>query len=208
MIGCRPFTIEEEEAFLKYLGKRRYGARDVALITFGIQTGFRIAEILSVRRKDIIQGGKMVDTVYMSRYNMKGGKGEKKGGTTGRGMPLTEKTKKALQKLINWLDEKGYTDEDDYIFQGQRAGNTHIAGNGVWRLMSGVADKLGITGKIGTHTMRKTFADRIYAKLLTIENCDALRTLGKGMGHANINNTDKYLSFRETELVDAIHSVF
>ena len=81
MIGCRPSTIEEEAAFLKYLAKRRYGARDVALITFGIQTGFRIAEILSVRRKDIIQGGKMVDTVYMSRYNMKGGKGEKKGGT-------------------------------------------------------------------------------------------------------------------------------
>lgn len=34
------------------------------------------------------------------------------------------------------------------------------------------------------------------------------QTLGKGMGHANINNTDKYLSFRETELVGAIHKVF
>jgi len=40
------------------------------------------------------------------------------------------------------------------------------------------------------------------------KNADALRILQAGLGHENINNTIKYLSFNETELVEAIQAVF
>ena len=74
--------------------------------------------------------------------------------------------------------------------------------------MSGTAKKLGITSKIGTHSMRKTFANRIYQNLLDNNNADALRIVQAGLGHDNINNTVKYLSFREDTLNQTITEVF
>lgn len=67
---------------------------------------------------------------------------------------------------------------------------------------------LGITSKCGTHSMRKTFAARIYQNLLDKGNADALRILQAGLGHENINNTIKYLSFNEAPLVEAMGEVF
>ena len=55
MLGCEPFTPEQERALLDYFSKRRYAERNVAILTFGIQTGFRISEILALRRRDIEQ---------------------------------------------------------------------------------------------------------------------------------------------------------
>ena len=208
MIGCEPFTVEQEKRLMEYFSKRRYAERNIALLTFGIQTGFRISEILSLTRGDVIKGDKMVDRVYMRRYNMKGGKGDKRGGTHGRAMLLTDNTKKALKAQLDYIAKRGYTNNDDFVFQGQRSGNTPIAGNGVWRMISGACDDLEISGKMGTHSMRKTFAARIYDNLLGRDRCDALRVLAAGLGHENINNTTKYLSFREDELISAIQEVF
>jgi len=45
-------------------------------------------------------------------------------------------------------------------------------------------------------------------KLLDDNNADALRILQAGLGHENINNTIKYLSFKEDDLIEAIQCVF
>jgi site-specific recombinase XerD len=150
----------------------------------------------------------MVDRVYIERKDIKGGTGTQKKGVRGRSMVLTKKTKKALSALVSALDKQGYTEPDDYLFQTQRSGNHALNPNGFWRAMKDAKLALGFTGKIATHSMRKTFADRVYTELLTHDGCDAMRTLGKALGHENLNNTDKYLSFREDELVGAINKVF
>lgn len=208
MKGCEPFSLEDEAKLMRYFSKRRHAKRNIALLTLGMQTGFRISELLSIRRRDIVKAGKIVDRVYMAKSHMKGGKGEKHRGTSGRAMLLTDKTKKALNAQLNELNKMGYTEDHNFVFQNQFRQDYPISRNGVWRLLNKAARDIGLTGKVGTHSMRKTFAGRIYDELLTLKNCDALRTLAKGLGHENINNTDKYLSFRETELVGAIQRVF
>lgn len=208
MIGCEPYTPEKEKELLEYFSKRRYSERNVALLTFGIQTGFRISEILSLRRRDLVQNGNIVDKVYMKRKNMKGGKSEKASGTHGRAMLIMPPTQKVLKVQVGWLDDNGYTEPDDYFFQTQRAGNCHIDKNGFWRQLREAKIALGWTGKFGTHSMRKTFAARIYADLIDKGNADALRILQAGLGHENINNTIKYLSFKEDDLIEAMQSVF
>jgi len=78
-----------------------------------------------------------------------------------------------------------------------------------WRILNYAAKELGMTIKVGTHSMRKTFAARIYSNLVdTKKNADALRILQAGLGHENINNTIRYLSFREDDLNEAISDVF
>jgi len=204
MLGCEPFTPEQEKMLLDHFKGKKYAERNIALLTFGIQTGFRIAEILSLTIGDVLRQGKIVDNVYVQRKNMKGGKSTEKK-TYGRSMILAKRTKVALQTLIDSMECQ---DPDQYLFQGNRDGNTPFCTRSVWRLLSQTAKKLGITSKIGTHSMRKTFANRVYQNLLDKNNADALRIVQAGLGHENINNTIKYLSFREDKLNQAINEVF
>lgn len=208
MLGCEPFTPEHEKTLIEYWSKRRYAERNIGILTFGIQTGFRISEILALTRGDFIKNGKMVDRIYMRKYNMKGGQAEHNRGIHGRAMLLMAKTKKAIQAQLDYIEGRGYTDPTDFVFQTQRAGNQSLAGNGFYRTMADAKVALGWTWKMATHSMRKTFAARIYQNLLDGKNCDALRILQAGLGHENINNTIKYLSFKEDELIEAIQAVF
>lgn len=208
MLGAEPFTPEHERQLIEYWSKRRYAERNIAILTLGIQTGFRITAILSLRRRDVLKNGNMVDRIYMQRYNTKGGKGIHKGGVHGRSIPITKKTKDALWDQLRWLDAHGYTDPNDFMFQTQRAGNEALNGNGYWRTLYDAKNALGWTWKLSTHSMRKTFAARIYQNLLDKGENDALRILQAGLGHENINNTIKYLSFKEDGLIDAINEVF
>ena len=144
----------------------------------------------------------------MQRYNIKGGKGAKKGGTHGRAMLLMDNTKKALQEHIDYMDKQGFTADGDYMFQTQRDGNRPLNANGFWRCLYESKKVLGWTWKIGTHSMRKTFAKRVHDNLLGKGNPDALRILKEALGHENINNTIKYLSFDEGPLVEPLLDVF
>jgi hypothetical protein len=58
-----------------------------------------------------------------------------------------------------------------------------------WRILKEVFHSNELSGKLGTHAMRKTFANRVYEKL----NHDLVKSL-KAMGHANIHSTVSSLS--------------
>jgi integrase len=208
MLGAEPFTPETEKQLIEYFSKRRYAERNIAILQLGIQTGFRISEILCLKRRDIIKSGNMVDRVHVRKLYMKGGMSEKNSNIHGRAMLITKETKKVLRTLLDWLDAHGYTDPDDFIFQTQRSGNQRLDKNGFWRQLWEAKKALGWTWKLSTHSMRKTFADRVYTNLMEKGNADGLRILQAGLGHANINNTIKYLAFKDDELTDAIHDVF
>ena len=208
MLGCEPFTPEREKTLIEHWRKRRWAERNIAVLTLGIQTGFRISAILSLKIGDVIKNGNMVDRIYMQKYNVKGGKGPNSGGVHGRAMLLTRKTKRVLREHLAAMDDQGYSAPEDYLFQTQGEGNRPLAGNGFWRTLYDAKKELGWTWKLGTHSMRKTFAARIYQSLLDSGNNDALRILQAGLGHENINNTIKYLSFKEDDLIEAIQAVF
>lgn len=71
-----------------------------------------------------------------------------------------------------------------------------------WRILKEAYTSNEMTGKLGTHSMWKTFADRIYDKL----DRDLVKTQ-KALGYRNINSTVQYLSFREEEIDEAILSI-
>jgi len=56
MIGCEPFSEKQEAQLIEFYSKQRYAARYIALLTFGIQTGFRVSEILSLTIGDQTHG--------------------------------------------------------------------------------------------------------------------------------------------------------
>lgn len=187
MKGCRPLTDLEVARVLEALG----GPRDRALFLLGLRSGFRISELLSLRLRDVLQNGNFVDRVSVERKYMK-----KK--TEGRTVVLHDEARNALQFWVNRLTETN-RDPETYIFRSRQGGNHPMDRRSAWHALKMAYAKCGLTGKLGTHSMRKTFAKRVHEKL----GRDLIKTQ-KALGHASVNSTVSYLSFNEEEIDDAI----
>jgi site-specific recombinase XerD len=68
-----------------------------------------------------------------------------------------------------------------------------------WRILHEAVVANELTGTLGTHAMRKTFAHRVYERL----GRDLVKTQ-RALGHANINSTVSYLSCADEEIHAAI----
>lgn len=190
MKGCRSFTDQEADLVVSsFVGP--YASRDRAIFTVGRYTGERISAILQLKIGDIIQGGRVADAVTYRRAN-------RKGKVEGRTVKLHPEAKTALTAWVNQLAKDTVLTADDFVFKS-RKGQRPISRVQYHRILKSIIQDRQLTGKIATHSMRKTFADRMYEKL----NRDIFRTQ-KALGHKNINSTVQYLSFRESDIEEAI----
>lgn len=192
MKGCRPLADPLVPAVLAELEKSRSGVRDATLVTVGIRTGFRISELLSLRLGDVWQGGRVVDVLTVERRNMKGKKDS-------RSVPLHEEARRALERHVRAMLEAGHSDPATPLFlsrQGTMRPLTRFAADKIIRKALAAC---GVTGKRGTHTMRKTFSRRM--KRAVGNDYHALQKL---MGHKQITSTMSYDEVDEDKLVDAV----
>ena len=191
MKGCRPLSDEEVDVVAKSFGGK-FADRDQALFLLGVKSGFRISELLSLRLADVLQAGRLVDRVTVQRRNMK-----KK--TEGRTVLLHPDAKVALAEWVCQLKADGYMTDDSFVFQSRKGQNRPINRQQAWNILREAYQTNELGGKLGTHSMRKTFADRVYDRL----DRDLVKTQ-RALGHRNINSTVSYLSFREEDIDAAI----
>lgn len=187
MKGCKALSDDEIQAIQAKLKN----PRDLALFALGLKSGFRISELLSIKVSDVYQFGAVVKEVSVARCYMK-----KK--VEGRTVPLHNVAREALQVLIETENLEPY----HFLFKSQKHANKAISASQAWRIIVGAAREAQITGKIGTHCLRKSFGMRVYQKL----GKDLLRTQA-AMGHRSISSTVAYLSFAQQEVTDAILSI-
>lgn len=191
MKGCRPLTDAEVDLVARSFAGE-YADRDRALFLLGVKSGFRISEILSLALGDIVQAGRIVERVTVQRRNMK-----KK--VEGRTVLLHPEARDALTAWIIRLREAGYMTADAYVFQSRKGGNRPIGRVQAYKILREAYEANEMGGKLGTHSMRKTFANRVYDRL----GRDLVKTQ-RALGHRNINSTVQYLSFREEDIDAAI----
>lgn len=191
MIGSRPLTSGEVAKVLKTFSGA-YAARDRALFILGLKSGFRISEMLSLRVTDVWKDGKVAEVVSVARKRMKGK-------VAARKVPLNYEAARAIQ---DWLDVLGTHRPEAPLFESQRKGKA-IDRTQAYRILEGAYDAAGLTGKLGTHAMRKTFAHGLYEAL----SYDLVKTQ-RALAHKNINSTVSYLSFgTDAEVNEAILSL-
>ncbi|MHB9108216.1 MAG: tyrosine-type recombinase/integrase [Armatimonadota bacterium] len=194
MRGCRPLNDSEvHDVSRSFWGE--HARRDKALFLLGVKSGFRISELLSLRLRDVVQAGRIVERVTVERRNMK-----KK--LEGRTVLLHPEARAALAA---WLEELGRHAEltgETFVFQSRKGGNRPITRVQAYRILHEACDACELTGKLGTHSMRKTFANKVYDAL----DNDLVKTQ-RALGHRNVNSTVQYLSFREEEIDEAILSM-
>lgn len=189
MKGCRPLSdVEVRRAHESFSG--RYSARNVCLFVLGVLCGFRVSEMLALRVRDVVADSRVRLLVKVPRRSMKGKR-------EGRTVYLPPEGRAAVLDQIRALE---YPSRDAYLFRSQK-GNRPISRAQAHRVLAECFASCGISEQVATHSMRKTFADRMYSYFLALvaqgEPVDPFTETSLALGHADPASTRHYLSFRD-----------
>jgi site-specific recombinase XerD len=148
-----------------------------------MMTGLRVSEALSLRVRQVVSDGEIVDEVEIPRPHMKGKK-------SGRHVMLNPSAQAALRE---WLTEVTplaglvLLDLDSYVFKS-RAVNRPLSRQWAWKVLKQACAAADVRGPTGCHSTRKSFAERAF-----IELGRDLHHLQAVMGHSSLSSTIKYL---------------
>lgn len=192
MKGSRPLTRENVKAVLK----ATTSIREKTLLTLGFCTGYRISELLSLTMANVCTGGAIHSHVSVKASNTKT--------KTGRTVLLNSDAKKALSTLVELLKAKGMGTDTPLFLSQKRTVNGSlkaISRQQAHDILKALFAKIGEFGNVSTHTLRKTFAARVY------EMTGKLELVQIALGHKSINSTISYLQFSNDDVDNAIMGI-
>lgn len=171
--------------------------RDQALLTLGFQTGFRIAELLSLTVGGITDSyGQVKSVITVAKSRMKGK-------LFSRTVKLNSDTQRVLSKLVKKLKQHNRARRTDALFQSRQGHKGKSLGaRQVNNIIKELFAKAGCVGQFSSHSLRKTFAEECRR----LFRGDILK-IQKALGHSDIRNTIRYLSYNEEEILEVIGSI-
>lgn len=156
--------------------------RDSLLLATGFMTGLRISDILRLTFADILDGEMLIIN-------------EKKTGKR-REIPLSKDYKKHVEDCFKAL---GLSDTSKPMFLSYQGSVITI--QMVNKTLHGLKDRYNLSVEHFTsHSLRKTFARRIYDTAKDREY--ALIKLSSVLGHSNVSITRRYLGIKREEILD------
>ncbi|WP_425058411.1 Tyrosine recombinase XerD [Sporomusa carbonis] len=168
------------EAMKRYLKGKNL--RDYVLFTLGINSGLRISDLLQLQITDIFdQKGKVKDRLELK---------EQKTGKT-KEFPIAPPARKALEEYISAKQP------DHWLFPSRKSAGP-LDRRQAWRILSEAAAAVGIPGRIGTHTLRKTFGYWAFKQGVDITRIQKL------LNHSSPGITLAYIGITKDEL-DAVY---
>lgn len=183
MKGTRPLNNEELTLISKSFDGK-YAIRDRSLILIGISTGGRISELLALTIGDVYQNGKPVESLHFNRNVVKGKE-------NARAVPVNSDGIGAIAELIEWHKEiYGSLDTKRPLFPSRQSRKQRISAvtrQRAHQIFKNVCEKAGLNGNLATHSLRKSYAQRLYAILADIFSVKEM------LGHRNVTTTQAYL---------------
>ena len=191
MKGTRPLSNEEIIEINKHF-TGTYEIRNRSLFMLGVSIGGRISEMLSLRIGDVWQNKKPIKDVVFNKHIVKGGE-------VSRAVPLNEDGRQAVSNLIAWHLKKGEPDPNSPLFPSRKGGRLdRRAADNVMRKTFQAA---GLNGKLGTHSLRKSFAQRLY------DQTSDIFVVKEMLGHKHTDTTQKYLGVNYRSAREAIEAI-
>jgi site-specific recombinase XerD len=169
--------IKQINAIKRFLKKQ--SDRDYVLFVFGINTGLKITEMLSIKVEDIMTEQSCIKSYYS--WVPKDGESTKE-------VFLNE----TVQKILFLYIQSANLKSEDYLFLSKKT-KMPITRQQAYRIISQAAAQVGIKGKIGTNSLRKTFGFHAYKRGV------AISLLQKHFNHSNPSETLKYLGISKNE---------
>jgi len=163
--------------------------RNKLLVILGVSTGFRVSELLQIRAGQVIKNGEVVADLHVEASAMKGGRRHRR-------IRLNRKAREALRAYIERLIGLGQWRSDGFLFPGPHG--RQMTQEAAWNVVSRAAKRAGIHGPIGTHSLRKAFAEATYSfwldRLSSGERCEPIREVKAALGHRSVATTEAYLT--------------
>jgi len=160
-------AINKLKKLLKKKSKRNY-----LLFVLGINTGIRINDLIQLKVEDVWTGEKVRELLIITDNKH----------YKGRPFYLNSQVQHALNSYFLEANLK----DTDFLFSSKKS-SLPISRQQAYRIINHAAKEVGIPGKIGTHTIRKTFGYHAYTKGIAIS---ILQTI---FGHTSSTETLKYL---------------
>lgn len=184
-MSARPFTEPEYVSMIAYFTSHGR-TRDAALLALGCGTGFRIQELLAVTVGHVWHGATVAPEITLARRDLKGGQGAYRRTVRSRRVPLGEGVRKALAAHLAVI---GTDNPARPLFATARSAEGGMDRSQAFRTLINACVACGIdAARISTHSMRKTFARRVYEA----SGHDLIRTQ-RALGHTSPVTTARYL---------------
>ena len=173
-----------------------FEARNRGLFMLGVSTGGRISELLSLRIGDVYQNGRAVTDLLFEKSIVKGGE-------VSRAVPVNKDGREAIENLITWHQEKyNATQESRPLFPSRhQSGTVQMHRQTAHQMLKKAFIAAGLNGKIATHSLRKSFAQRVY------EQSGDIYLVKELLGHRNVATTQDYLGVNYADARDAVEGI-
>jgi integrase/recombinase XerC len=153
-------------------------ARDRAILELLYSSGLRVSEVAGLTMEDVNTKEGLIKVK---------GKGKKE-----RILPVGSK---AVDAMKSYLVEKMLLKRrNKAVFLNNRGDK--LSDRGIRRIVVKYAKQIGISGSIGPHTMRHTFASHL------LQSGADLRVIQELLGHSSLSTTQKYTHLDITHLMD------
>ncbi|MBA7544211.1 Tyrosine recombinase XerC [subsurface metagenome] len=161
---------------------RQKNPRDYLLFVFGINSGLRIGDLLSLRLGDVKDSrGGLKDDLDITEQK-------------------TKKTRKVffnkqIKEAINYyLKKADIFDLDRYLFTSEKSKkNKPITRVRAYQLINKWCKDVGLNCKVGGHTLRKSFGYHLRKQGIPIEQISSL------LNHQNTKVTFRYIGISQDE---------
>ncbi|MBA7542536.1 Tyrosine recombinase XerC [subsurface metagenome] len=161
--------------------------RDFLLFTLGINTGLRISDILKLKVEDVKEHTGEIREIL----DLKEKKTRRQ-----RFIYINDEVKNALEYFF---DKTRLYDRDRYLFVSEvTKENKPISRVRAWQLIQSWCQEVGIKGRVGTHTLRKTAG--YHMRMSGV----ALELIQEVLGHKSILMTKRYLGITDDEVAKVL----
>jgi site-specific recombinase XerD len=169
--------IKQINAIKKYL--KKHSERDYLLFVFGINTGLKITEMLDIKVGDVLEKEDSVKNFYSFPHH-----------EMMKEIYLNSKVKQAILHYV----QNEHLSFENFLFKSSKT-DKPITRQQAYRIIHQAAEAIGIQGKIGTNSMRKTFGFHAYKRGI------AISILQKHFNHSTPSETLKYLGISKEEKI-------
>ena len=195
MKGTRPLDNDEiRTIFDSFTGD--YEKRDRGLFLLGVSVGGRISELLGLRVGDVWQNNSPVSDLLFHKSIVKGGE-------VSRAVPVNSDGRGAICELMDYqLLRFGEVSADRWLFPSRLAGgNRPLHRQTAHSALKRAFIAAGLNGKLATHSLRKSFAQRLY------DATDDIYAVQEMLGHKNVTTTQRYLGVNYAKVREAVESM-
>ena len=195
MKGTRPLS-NHEIRLVSACFEGQFETRNRSLFMLGVSTGGRISELLGLQIGDIYQNGAPVTDLLFNKNIVKGQ-------STARLVPVNSDGVLAIDALLQWYRDRASelgTHLPAFPSRNKK-GTVAMSRRTAHDVLKVAFQGAGLNGHIATHSLRKSFAQRLY------DQCDDIYVVQEMLGHQNVATTQKYLGVNYEQVKQALEDM-